>query len=262
MELELNTTEVAEVVPKGVVAEEVLKEGEVKPDESASPDPAVAPKKKETAEIRKARLQREIDELVWRKREAERALQSEPAKPQPTSRAGRPKVDQFETVEAYEDALLTWHETKRATELTLVEQNKKKKEAVETFNAKADSLRAQYDDYDEIISAPIFTETMKNVLLTSENGPELAYEFGKNRAVADKIAKLPPELQPYEIGKFETQYMLSKKNKKTTTAPTPINPIGATGETTKIDESKLDDNEWYKLEQKRKLEKLKKLRGD
>ena len=257
--------------PEVTTAEAAVETPEV-PVETGEETPATETLVETPPEPKKKTAQERIDEITRKRREAEReaeywkskALQSpEPPKPvQAPVGEARPKVDQFETVEAYEDALLTWHERKRTIESSLTEQNKRKKQAVETFNSKADALRAEYDDYDDVINAPIFTDMMKSVLLTSENGPELAYHLGLNRSIADKIAKLPAELQPYELGKLETHYLLQKKNKKTSTAPAPISPIGATGEATKIDESKLSDDDWFRLEQKRKLEKLKKLRGD
>lgn len=259
MEQEVITAEAAEVEVPEVVAEEVVE------TEAPTGEPAIA----EEAP-KKPSAQERINEITRKRREAEReaeywknkALQTQaPDQPKPAIPTGRPKIDQFETSESYEDALLSWHENRRAAETSLVEQNRRKAESVKQFNEKADALRAAHEDYDDVIAAPIFTESMKAVLLTSDTGPELAYYLGINRDIAMKIAGLPAERQAYELGKLETQYLISKKTKKLTTAPDPIVPIGAMGSPTVIDESKLNDDDWYKLELKKKREKLKQRTG-
>jgi hypothetical protein len=223
-------------------------------------------------EPRKKTAQERIDELTKKRREAEReaeywkerALRGKDADQktvQPEPKEKRPSVDNFDSVEEYENALFKWHDSVKEQETSRIEQSRKHKEMVDSFNSKADAMRAEYDDYDEVINAPIFTPTMRNVLLASDNGHEMAYHLGLNRNIADKIAKLPEEMQLYELGKLETQYLFQKKQKKASSAPAPISPLGATGETTKIDESKLSDDEWYKLEKKRRIDKLNK-RGD
>ena len=248
----------AEVVPPSTeqVAEAVP---EVKPDE-----PVVKETPEETA--KKKTAQERINEITRLRREAEReaeywrakALQTEQPKPAPKPAAdGRPKVADFGTVEEYEDALLNWHEGRRTREMTLAEKNKRKQEAVQQFEEKANTLRVEHEDYDEVISRPVFTDAMKDVLLSSENGPGLAYYIASHKDIANRIARMPAELQSYELGKLETEYLIAKKTKKVTSAPEPIKPIGATGGPSSIDESKLDDNEWFKLEQKRRLDKLK-----
>ena len=223
-------------------------------------------------EPRKKTAQERIDELTKKRREAEReaeywkekALRNsgvEQKESQLEEKGKRPNVRDFETVEDYENALFKWHDDIKEHKSSSAEKMRKHKEMVDSFNSKADAIRAEHDDYDDIINAPIFTPTMKDILFASDNGPELAYYLGLNRNIADKIAKLPVNLQIYELGKLETQYMLQKKQRKSSSAPAPISPLGATGETTKIDESKLSDDEWYKLEKKRRIDKLNK-RGD
>ena len=255
MEPEVVTTEVAEV-PE-VSTEKVA---EVKIEETVVVEqPPV--QKKETA-------QEAIDRITRKRREAEReaeywknkALQT-PEPVQPKVVEGRPKIDQFETTESYEDALLVWHENRKAKETTIAEHNRQRQESLKQFEDKSAALRTEHDDYDEVINAPIFTEVMKSVLLTSDNGPGLAYYLGSNRDIANKIAQLPADRQAYELGKLETQFLIAKKTKKVTTAPEPIVPGSGMGGASKIDESKLNDDEWFKLEQERLKNKLKKRTG-
>jgi len=90
----------------------------------------------------------------------------------------------------------------------------------------------------------------------------VSYYLGRpeNRAITDRIRSLSPQEQVYELGKLEAQLIIAQKTKKTTTAPEPIKPVGITGKMD-VDESKLSDDEWFALEEKRRLEKLKKKYG-
>lgn len=239
----------------------------VPPTEIVAEAPVVEPvvESPEEKEKRKQTAQERINEVTRLRREAEReaeywkakALQTEPPKPKPAVSDGRPKVAEFGTVEEYEDALLNWHEGRRSRELTLAEERKRKQELFEQFEEKAKKARAEYDDFDDVINQPIFTDTMKEVLLSSEHGPDFTYFIAKDSALANRIARMPAGRQAYELGKLETEYLIAKKTKKVTSAPEPITPIGATGSPSKIDESTLSDDEWFKREQKRRLDKLK-----
>jgi hypothetical protein len=138
------------------------------------------------------------------------------------------------------------------------EQVEGQAKAVKKFNDNAKDLRTTYEDFDEVIEAPVFTPTMRSVLLTSDTGPNMAYYLGRpeNIQVAQRIANLPPELQPYEIGRLETQLQVAAKTKKLSQTPAPITPVGGMT-SAKIDESKLSDDEWYALEKERQKAKLK-----
>lgn len=268
MELEEISAEAAEVteVPETT---EVLTEQEVTPEsvteEVSEPDPSdiikQLPPRKKTAEER-------ISELTRLRREAERdaeywkqkATVTTAPTPTPASTdSSRPRLENFDTTESYEDALLEWHGRQSYERTQQERQKERESEAIRHFNAKADKLREAYDDFDEVVQAPVFTKAMRSVLLTSEHGPVMAYYLGRpeNIKVAEKIASLPAEMQPYEIGKLETQLLLAQKTKKVPSAPPPITPVGANA-ATPVNEDNLSDDEWYALEKKRHLERIQK----
>ena len=176
-----------------------------------------------------------------------------------TSVPTRPKLEQFETVEQYEDSLLDWHEKKRNVETQLDSTKRRTEEATRKFQSKAAKLRAEYEDFDEVIEAPVFTPAMRMALFNADDGPEMAYYLGKeeNRQVATKIASLPVEMQLYELGKLETQLLIAQKTKKVTGAPNPIVPIG-TGMLSEEKNTFKDDEdaEWYAWEKKRTRKRL------
>lgn len=227
-----------------------------------------APAEQEPAPPKKSAQQR-IDEITKARREAERereywkrvALEKEQAeKPaaKPVEEANpaipaRPKLEQFESTEAYEDALFQWNDNRREVESQSRRQRAEQEEAVKKFNKSAEKLREEHEDFDEVIEAPVFSSDMRIILLSSDNGPAVAYHLGRpeNRDLADKIRSLPARQQIYELGKLEQQLLIAAKTKKVPSAPAPINPVGGSSGGVKIDESKLTDAEWYELEKKR-----------
>ena len=252
------TTEVTETAEQEPVKQETAP---IESEEEVAPDPIdiikdLPPRKKTAAE--------RIAELTWKAKEKEREAEywREQANKKPQAekpvQSDRPRLEQFDTQEEYEDALLGWHERKSSERIQTEKQNEREAEAIRKFNANATKLRELHDDFDEVVQAPVFTKTMRSVLLESEQGPIMAYYLGRpeNIQVAERIASLPPDIQSYEIGKLETQLILAQKTKKVTSAPPPINPVGGAA-TSVVDEDNLGDDEWYKLHQKKRLQRLK-----
>jgi hypothetical protein len=233
--------------------------------EPATPEPEVAevvipPPVKQTAQER-------INEITRKRREAEREverLQKELAEKSKATAPSpdRPKIENFETQEAYEDALFNWRDSKKQNETLAEQRQREEAEALAKYRINAEKVRSVYEDFDEVVEQPVFSPTMREVLLNSDEGPMVSYFLGRpeNQAITDKIRSMPERLQVYELGKLEAKLLLAQKTKKPTGAPAPISPVGATGGHT-IDESKLSDDEWFKLEKQRELEKIKKKYG-
>jgi hypothetical protein len=223
-------------------------------------------------EQKKKTAQERIDEITKARREAERereywkkvALEKEPpTKIEPVEVAprlpARPAQHEFDTQEEYEDALLVWHDTKKTVQTEAQRQKAAQDDALKSFNVRAKELRATYDDFDEVIEAPVFSPIMRTVIANSEHGPEVAYFLGKpeNEAVAEKIRNLPTEMQPYEIAKLESRLLLAKQTKKVPGAPPPLKPVGLSGGSTEDDTSKMSMTEFMEWDRQRTLEKLK-----
>lgn len=253
-----------------VVAQEEIEEGEINQTETTTEEPIQeeaaqeesdeiklpSPKKK-TAEDR-------IKELTYRWREEQRKneqLRKEKETPQNQTQIDRPKIEHFNSQEEYEDALLSWHESKKEKERTEEKQKTEIKQAVEKFEEKAVKLREVYHDFDEVINLFPSTETMRLTLLKSDEGALMAYYLGRpeNHSLAERIANQSPEKQIYELGKLETKLILAQKQTKTTKAPEPVKPVGMGAPP--VDESALSDDEWFKLQQQRRLENIQKKYG-
>jgi hypothetical protein len=253
--------EVNEVVEETTPTEEVAKEEEVPKEKPQVPEVkedeiVIPPPKKQTAQER-------INAVIRKQREAEREAEHwrklAEQKEQVTQTSNRPQIENFQTQEAYEDALFEWRDAAKQQQVQHYQQTIAEKESVNKFRVNAEKMKELYEDFDEVVEQPVFSPTMREVLLNSDDGAMVAYFLGReeNRKVADKINSLPVKLQVYELGKLEERLKLAKKTQKPTGAPSPISPVGATGGKI-IDDSNLTDQEWF---EKRRQEKIKQLKA-
>ena len=264
---EITPAEVAEEIQVETPAEEVLpKTDELVVEEPSGETEIIPEPRKQSAqaridEITRARREEEREKEYWKKIALGKKQEEMPAETtQPTSPSipPRPTLDTFDTTEEYEDALLTWHENKKEIVSRAARQQESHEEALRSFNERSKKMRDEYEDFDEIIEAPVFSPVMRAALLHSENGPAVAYYLGlpENRILAEKIRRLPIEVQPYELGKLETQLLIAKKTKKVPGAPTPITPVGMAGGGEKDLSEIKDEAEWFARYREQKLKKL------
>lgn len=260
--------EAAEEIQGQDPAEEGQEEAAQESAEQASgEDQPSAPRKKSAQgridEITRARREAEREREYWKQvalaKEQAIRQQTQPQQPQNPLFPPRPTLDQFETTSEYEDALLTWHETRKEITSRAAQQQQAQMRAAQVFSERAQALRKEHDDFDEVIEAPVFSQVMRVTLMNSENGPEVAYHLGlpQNRAEADRIRNLPMELQPYELGKLETKLLIAKQTKKVPSAPPPIKPVGMSGQGGAKDPSKMTIDEWMAWDRQKQLDKLK-----
>lgn len=240
------------------VAEEAVEQPEVK-------EPAEEVKAEEVVEKPKKTAKERIDELTRKRRDAEReaeywrkkALETTPPPKVEAPAPARPKLEQFETTEAYEDALLAWNDKRKEIETQTEKQKREEAEVFQTFQERAKKVREEFDDFDEVVEQPIFSQHMREALLYSENGPSVAYHLGTNPGEAARIRNLPPTLQLLELGKLETKLLLAKQTKKVTSAPAPPTPVGMAGGAKEKDPSEMSITEWMEWDRKQSLEKAK-----
>ena len=137
-----------------------------------------------------------------------------------------PHVDQFETPEAYAEALAEL----RAQELIQQRETAKRHaEIMDQYHDREEEVRGKYDDFDQVAYNPnlSITDVMAETIRASDIGPELAYHLGSNPKEADRISRLSPFLQAKEIGKIEAKLTDNPPVKKTSSAPAPITPVKA-----------------------------------
>lgn len=196
-------------------------------------------------------------------RKLEKPAKAEPVEPQKVDLPKRPTLEQFETTQEYEDALFEWRDKITEIKSESTRREREITDALSSFNKKAEALRSEHDDFDEVIESPVFSPSMRIAILNSESGPQLAYYLGRpeNWDLAEKIRNFPPERQIYEMGKLESQILVARQTKKVTSAPAPIKPVGMSGGGSEKDPSKMSIEEWMAWDKQRTIEKLKQKYG-
>jgi hypothetical protein len=233
--------------------------------EVAESTPEVAESQVEQAEEKKY-SQAEIDAMIgkrlareqrkWEREQANRQSEQQVMKAAPTA-----SVDQFESPEAYAEALAY----QRAEELIAKrEAAKQQSQVLESYHDLEEEARTKYDDFEQVaynLKLPI-TNVMAETIQSSDIGPELAYYLGSNPKEADRISRMTPLGQAKEIGKIEAKLVSAPPIKKTTSAPAPISLVTArsTGvsayDTTDPRSTKtMTDSQWIEAERKRQIKK-------
>ncbi len=137
-----------------------------------------------------------------------------------------PPIEQFETVDAYADALAL----KKAEQLLVERDNKKQQsDILEAYHEKEEDARSKYDDFEQVAYNPSIriTPMMAEAIQSSEAGPDVAYYLGANPKEAERISRLTPISQAKEIGKLEAKLVSDPPVKRTSSAPAPISPVTA-----------------------------------
>lgn len=227
--------EVAETTAEPAPAETT--EAPATPEESPGDDPAEESKPK-----KKGGFQKRIEELTTerykeklRADDAERKL-AELTKPKsPEDPTEEPKLDggKYATVEDWQKAHKEWARSEGYKQAQQEAQQKTEQEKTLTVRAalaaREDVSRAKYPDFDQVISpvAPVIMNNpvMKQFVLDSETGTDVAYNLAKNPAKLVEISQMSPLAAVRELIKLEAR--LSVPPPKTITkAPEPIKPVG------------------------------------
>jgi hypothetical protein len=240
-------------------------------DSAPAPEATTAPEtevqKSETPEVvAKTFSQEELDAAIgkrlareqrkWEREQANRQSEQQVMKAAPTA-----SVDQFESPEAYAEALAY----QKAEELIAKRESAKQQSAVlESYHDREEEARSKYDDFEQVAYNPKLpiTNVMAETIQSSDIGPELAYYLGSNPKEADRISRMTPLVQAKEIGKIEAKLASDPPVKRTTSAPAPISPVTArsTGspafDTTDPRSTKtMTDSQWIEAERARQRKK-------
>ena len=205
--------------------------------------------------------QEELDAIVGKRlaREQRKWEREQSRKAPPASEL--PPVDQFESVDAYAEALA---ERKAEELLTRREAERQRMDLVEAYHDREEDARSKYEDFEQVAYNPKLpiTEVMAETIQMSDVGPDLAYYLGSNPREAERISKLTPYSQAKEIGKLEAKLASEPVLKKTTSAPPPIAPISGRGtgapsyDTTDPRSVKsMSTSEWIEAERQRQIRK-------
>ena len=230
--------------------------------------PVVAESHEEQPEEKKF-SQADIDAMIskrlareQRKWERERQAEHAEAQARATIPKDVPPPEQFESTEAYADALAT----KKAEELVRQRELRQERAAIDdSYAEREEEARAKYDDFEQVAYNPKLrvTDAMAETIKASEIGPDLAYWLGSNPKEADRISRLSPLMQAREIGKIDAKLSAEPIQKKTSSAPEPIRPVtarasnsGVTDTTDPRSTKTMSTSEWIEADRRRQIAKL------
>lgn len=259
--------EVTQEVPAEVPAPEQVETASPESVDISAPEQPEVEQKAEAEKV-KTFTQEELDAAIG-KRLAREQRKWEREQAQRLAEMQQPRfdsnltVDQFETPEAYAEALA---ERKAQELIAKREQQRQISEVVEVYHEREEEARNKYDDFEQVAYNPALriTEAMAQAIQASEIGPDVAYFLGQNPKDAERISRLSPLLQAKEIGRIEAKLSSEPpKPTKTSSAPAPIAPVTARSvsapsyDTTDPRSTKaLSTAEWIAAENKREREKL------
>jgi hypothetical protein len=235
--------------------------------EDAQNAPEVAESQPEQTPEEKKFTQADIDAMIskrlareqrkWEREQAQRSAETQIVKSAPTA-----SVDQFESPEAYAEALAY----QKAEELLAKrEAAKQQSQVLESYQELEEAARDKYDDFEQVAYNPklSITNVMAETIQSSDIGPELAYYLGSNPKDAERISRMAPLAQAKEIGKIEAKLAAEPPVKRSTSAPTPISPVTArTSGSPAIDTTDprsiktMTASQWIEADRVRQMKKL------
>ena len=234
--------------------------------ENAENAPEVVENQNDQVEEKKY-SQAEIDAMIGKRlareqRKWEREQQQRAAETQIVKAPSATSADQFESPEAYAEAIAY----QKAEELIAKrEAAKQQSQVLESYQEREEAARDKYDDFEQVAYNPKLpiTNVMAETIQSSDIGPELAYYLGSNPKDAERISRMSPLSQAKEIGKIEAKLAAEPPVKRTTSAPAPISPVSArsTGapalDTTDPRSIKsMTTSQWIEAERARQMKKM------
>ena len=260
-------------IPVGIPPAEAPSAPPVEPAvEPAAPIPPETPEQIQERKHRSA--QRRIDEMTVRLRAVERDAEywkgkaTAPPTPEPTGAlpTGEPQESQFETYGQYVKALARYEvQQERATEATRIatekvneatrvaaeKANEETQRVITAFEPQIAKARAKYDDFDEVVGAPLFGPMTQQMLLQSPQGAEIGYYLGKHPEEAAGLNRLQSVDLMRAIVKLEQRFEATPP-KTISQATAPITPVGGAGAVT-LDPTKMSAKDYYEAKQAGRL---------
>jgi hypothetical protein len=222
--------------------------------------------------------QKRIDELTrnWRQEQREKQQLLEMLQQQKPVEAPRAVEVKLPTLEEhgydeakYQAALLEYADRRAEAvverRLTEAEQKRTEQTRVETFvTRQKEFAKATPDFEDKVLRDPTLpiNSTMRDVIVDSPTGPEMAYYLASNREVAEQIASLPPHLAALEMGRIEGRLSALKEVKTrpapvVSKAPPPPPKVEDVPVEVEKDPESMSVDEWMRMREKQILKKRK-----
>ncbi len=219
-----------------------------------------------TPEDRQTKFQRRIDKLTREKYDLQRTLDAErggrapaaPAAPVVTADV-EPQEADFADYGSYIKALTTHAVQKSQREAVQSARIQAQQEAdtalADAFEPQLHAARAKYEDFDEVVSQPLFTPETQATLMQSPHGAEIGYYLGLHPKETMALNRMTPVALARAVIALEQQ-IGTKLTKTVSTAPIPITPVTGSAVSVK-DPTKMTTSEWMAWEKQQRLERLK-----
>lgn len=122
------------------------------------------------------------------------------------------------------------------------------------YRERMEAAQEVIPDLAEKLSDPTLpiSEYAAQVIADSELGPQMAYWLANNRADAQRISRLHPTQQAYELGKIEARLAAAPTARKVSQAPAPVPMVGGGGGAGAKDPSAMSMSEYIEWRKSRK----------
>lgn len=225
-----------------------------------------------------ARLVEKDEQLAAREEEIARlkAGNTSPAAadaPKPSAKPEPPDEDKFTSYAEFKAAerkymedLADWKaeekfktlKAKEQEEATKAKEKEKAEETQKTWATRLEAAHEAHPDLEDLLEDDLpATPAMVQTVQDSEHGGELLYYLASHPEECRRIAQLAPLSAARELGRIEDRISkpiepakAPEAQRKTTSAPAPLQPLKGTGTATK-DPSKLSDSEWMRAQRSR-----------
>ena len=193
------------------------------------------------------RLTRENEELKRQMAEQSVKPQDKPPEPAKPAAAGKPKLEDFRTLEAYQEALTDWKIDERERNRKEADARTAAEEAVRAeqdgWAKKEKAARKAHTDYDDLmetIKIPVGPGVLaaRQAMLEDEHGAELLYHLAKHPKELERIAALPPASAVLAVGRLSASLespATENGQPRITGAPKPPPPSRRAGKTVSDD---------------------------
>lgn len=201
----------------------------------------------------KSGVQKRIDDLTFRRNQAEREAAHWRAVAESRAPAAAPKLADFDSHDEYDQAMLEHRiddGVSRGLAKTAEQQAEKfsteaQQAAKEVYNQRVSAAVTAIPDFVDVVSKTTakISPALEEALLDSDRGPELVYHLAKNPAEADRLNAMNDRQMNREIGRLEAAMSTAKPAPpaaRTTSAPAPIKPGSPASAPANTDPNKMD----------------------
>lgn len=206
----------------------------------------------------KSSVQKRIDDLTFRRNQAEREAAHWKSVAEARQQADIPRPGDFNSDADYEAALLE-HRIEDGVNRGLAktaeaQADKFSREAqsavAEAYNHRVQEAKVRIPDFAEVVGKAdvAISKALHEALVESEKGPDLAYFLAKNPAEAERLNSMSVRQMDREIGRLEqnlgAKAAPAAPAARTTKAPPPVSPGSPAGAPANTDPAKMNNQQY------------------